>query len=279
MEILIDNITMPPYKNDGHIKSIISSLYDIHDFEYEIVRKSLDARKKNRIFYSYRVVVKLSDEEGSVLLNYENISLYERKTMPALIQNLKDIKVAIIGSGPSGLFCALRLIEKGAVVEIFERGKPVEERHKDIELLSSKGILNEESNVVFVEGGAGTYSDGKLTTRINRPGIDWFYQKLVQFGAPPSILYEAKPHLGTDVLGEIIKKIRNYILHSGSKIHFNEPLKKIFTHQGRITGIGTPNYEEFSASRVILATGHSARDVYENLNATGATDILVAAVR
>ena len=227
MRLLIDKIVLTPDKNDDDIRRKISHIYDIDEFDFKIIRKSLDARKKNSIIYRFRVVVEVNEASGKALLRYKEISLYQEKEFPTSINNLQNSKVAIIGSGPAGLFCALKLIEKGAYVEIFERGKSVEERSSDVALLNSKGILNEESNVVFGEGGAGTYSDGKLTTRINRPEIDWFYKKLVELGATSSILYESKPQLGTDRLQEILKNIRAYILEKGSKIFFNEKLNNI----------------------------------------------------
>lgn len=269
MKLLVENLILTPDKKDDDIRKKISYLYDIENFDFYILRKSLDARKKNNIVYRFRVVIEVSEDVGKELLLHKEVSLYQEKKFPTPVKNLQPLKAVIIGSGPAGLFCALRLIEKGACVEIFERGKCVEERSEDVSLLNAKGILNEESNVVFGEGGAGTYSDGKLTTRINRPGIDWFYKKLVEFGAPSSILYESKPHLGTDRLQEILKNIRQYILGKGSKIHFNEKLNNIIIKNDNIIAISTSTKEEYPVSTLILATGHSSRETYYLLNKSG----------
>ncbi|MCP4134181.1 MAG: hypothetical protein GY754_24625 [bacterium] len=273
MELLIENIKLKPGESPEQLKQIISRLYSINTADishFRIIRKSLDARKKRDIFFRYRVVIGISDELlGEALLQDKDISLYTKKEFPGAVQNLKGFKATIIGTGPAGLFCALRLIEAGAYVEIFERGKPIEERMKDISLLEKNGILDPESNVLFGEGGAGTYSDGKLTTRTNKPEIDWFYKKLLEHGAAPEILYEANPHIGTDKLRSIIKNIRHTIEQSGSKIFFNEKLVDM-TLQGndskkKIISISTSLKKEYPVSNLVLAIGHSARDTYDML--------------
>jgi uncharacterized FAD-dependent dehydrogenase len=136
---------------------------------------------------------------------------------------------------------------------------------KDIEILEAEGILNSDSNTLFGEGGAGTYSDGKLTTRINKPEMFWFYKKLIENGAPESIAYESKPHIGTDQIQRVVKNIRKKIIDSGSDIKFNERVTDLYITNGKINGVATSKGNEFFSSHVILATGHSARDVYELL--------------
>ena len=184
---------------------------------------------------------------------------------------MNDFNAIVIGTGPAGLFCSLRLIQAGAHVDIFERGKPVDDRINDILNLEEHGTLNPESNVLFGEGGAGTYSDGKLTTSINRPEIDWFYNELIDCGADPQILYESKPHIGSDKLRQIIKQIRNKILKSGSKIHFEEKLSDLLIKNNTVSGITTSSGNEYLCNTIILATGHSARNIYELLHAKGVT--------
>jgi uncharacterized protein len=270
MKLLIDNITLRPGEKEERLGEIIRDRFGIDfDFDFIISRKSLDARKKERIVYRYRVVIDVPDDRAKVLLEEKDIGVYTEKTFPATVINSAVEKVIIAGTGPAGLFCALRLIEAGARVEMFERGKRVEERMKDIEILESRGILDERSNVLFGEGGAGTYSDGKLTTRIRRPEIDWFFRTLVDLGAPSSILYDAKPHLGTDRLRGIMKNIRDRILASGSVIYFHESVDECVIHQGALHGIKTSGGREIKADRLVLATGHSARDTYAMLEKNG----------
>jgi hypothetical protein len=270
MKLVIDNIILYPDEDRESIRNKIVELYHIDsDFEYFILRKSLDARKKNRIVYRYRLAVEVPDERAPSLLQHPEISVYTTKEYPALIKHSIPGKVLIVGSGPAGLFCGLRLIESGTQVELIERGKQVVERMKDIEILESAGILDERSNVLFGEGGAGTYSDGKLVTRTRRPEIDWFFNKLVDFGAPPSILYEAKPHLGSDRLRGIVKNIRQKILESGSRITFNETVDDLIIHNGIFAGAVTSSGRELPGSKLVLATGHSARDTYALLQKKG----------
>ena len=270
MKLLIDNITLNPDEKQERIEEIIKRRFGIDFyFKYSIARKSLDARKKEKIVYRYRVIIDVPDDKAELFLDNKDVTAYAAKEFPSIVRCTIRETVAIVGSGPSGLFCALRLIEAGARVEIFERGKPVEERMKDIEMLETRGILNESSNVLFGEGGAGTYSDGKLTTRIRRPEIDWFFRSLVDFGAPSSILYEAKPHLGTDRLRSIIKNIRTKITASGSQVNFAASIDDIIVHKGAVAGVITGSGREVPASKLVLAIGHSARDTYSMLEKKG----------
>jgi uncharacterized protein len=263
MKLIFDNITLDPDMDQEHIKKKIIERFSIDfDFEYSILRKSLDARKKNRIVYRYRVLLDVPDDRAGSFLQEKDISVYVAKEFPAPAKYSKQGNVTIVGCGPAGLFCGLRLIEAGAQVDIIERGKAIEERMKDIGLLENEGILDEQSNVLFGEGGAGAYSDGKLMTRIRRIEIDWFFRKLVEFGAPPSILYEARPHLGSDRLRLIVKNIRRHIVGSGSRIRFNESMSDIIIFRGAVAGAVTSKGEELQGSILVLATGHSARDTY-----------------
>ena len=270
MKLLIDNITLNPDEKQEHIEEIIKRRFGIDfDFKYSITRKSLDARKKEKIVYRYRVIIDVPDDKAELFLDNKDVTAYTTKEFPSIVRRTIRETVAIVGSGPAGLFCALRLIEAGARIEIFERGKPVEDRMKDIEILETSGILNERSNVLFGEGGAGTYSDGKLTTRTRRPEIDWFFRYLVDFGAPSSILYEAKPHLGTDRLRGIVRNIRERIIASGSQVNFNESIEDLIIHDGSIAGFVTSKGRELRTSRLVLAIGHSARDTYAVLESKG----------
>lgn len=267
MLIAIDDIRLFPDRSEDIIPQLVKDKYGIRISSFRILKKSLDARNKNDIHWRYRILIDIDEADTAGVLNYyEEVKVYtEPGIFPQPKASVKE-KVIIAGAGPAGLFCALRLIEAGMEVIIFERGKPVEERMRDIESLESDGILNPESNVLFGEGGAGTYSDGKLTTRINRPEIDWFYRKLIENGAPESAAYESKPHIGTDRLRNIIINIRKKIITSGGEIRFSERVTGLLISSNKIYGVTTSHNKEYKAEHVVLAPGHSARDLYEMLH-------------
>ena len=183
-------------------------------------------------------------------------------------QNVQDAKpVHIIGAGPAGLFCALRCIELGRKPIVIERGKNVRDRRRDLALLNREGILNEESNYCFGEGGAGTYSDGKLYTRSNKRGnlqqvLEWFHA----FGAGEQILYEAHPHIGTNKLPHIIEAMREKIIECGGEVHFESKLTDIDVAHGKIKAITLNGNLNVPVIDMVLATGHSAHDIYELLH-------------
>jgi hypothetical protein len=270
MHLQINNIRLIPSQSDDEILSIINSRYSLKITEFKILKRSLDARNKNEIHYNLRILIDTDNATASRLLELNDVEEYAPPLIPETIKRQYTESVIIIGAGPAGLFAALRLIESGAHVIVLERGKRVEERMEDIRILEAKGILNPDSNSLFGEGGAGTYSDGKLTTRINRPEILWFYKKLIENGAPQSAAYESKPHIGTDRLQEIVKNIRKSIIDSGSEIRFSERVTDICISGGKITGVATSAGNEFLSGSVILAAGHSARDIYSLLKTKGA---------
>ncbi len=269
MKLVVDNITIFPGEEDESLAEKIREHCGVDILGYAILRKSLDARNKNRIVYRFRVVIDIEEAAAHFLLGRPDVTTYSERPMISIRTRMTGEVVHIAGSGPAGLFCALRLIEEGARVELYERGSKVEERLKDIVQLESEGMLNESSNVLFGEGGAGAYSDGKLTTRTRRPEIDWFYNKLVEMGAPSSILHEAKPHLGTDRLRGIVTNIRKRILDAGSTVNFTESIDDIIVRNGAIEGAITSRGREVAMSRLVLATGHSARDTYAMLRKRG----------
>jgi len=217
-----------------------------------IIKKSVDARKKHvRINL---IVELLSDKDGKV-----------SAINPFIPQNVTGRpEVIIIGSGPAGLFAALRLIELGIRPVIIERGRDVSSRKKDIAKISREHIIDPDSNYCFGEGGAGTFSDGKLYTRSKKRGDNIRVLELLCFhGANENILYEAHPHLGTDKLPGIISCIRQSIVDAGGVVIFEKRVKDFMIEGGSIKGVITSDNEKFYSSTVILASGHSARDIYE----------------
>lgn len=222
--------------------------------DWRLLRRSIDARKNPVCYiYSAEAVAKGEPFSPTPALNIPKADLAKRPI--------------IVGSGPAGLFAALILSRSGARPILLERGKPVEERQKDIEHFQATGILNSHANVQFGEGGAGTFSDGKLNSGINSPYCREVLQTFHAHGAPQEILYDAKPHIGTDYLRKVIRSMREEILSLGGEIHFEEQLQKLIIEQGRIIGaVGKQNYE---TDRVILAIGHSARDTFAMLEEAG----------
>jgi uncharacterized protein len=224
---------------------------------WRIQKKSVDARQRD-IKINLKIFVYL----GEIPV--------DTSFQPAYQQVSSKENVIVVGSGPAGLFAALRLIEMGLRPIVFERGEDVSARKKSIALISRGQVVNPESNYCFGEGGAGTFSDGKLYTRSNKRGnIDRILQILHYHGAKPDILYEAHPHIGTDRLPEIIKNIRKTIIDCGGEIHFQTKLADIIISDGQVRGITTTEGDKIESRAVILATGHSARDVYEMLHNKG----------
>lgn len=224
---------------------------------FNILKKSIDARSRNPLI---NLLVEAFINEPYVHRQFNPV--YFRDVFKA-----KD-KVIIIGAGPAGLFAALRLIEKGIKPIIVERGKDVKARRRDLAVLNKEGIINPESNYCFGEGGAGTYSDGKLYTRSNKRGdVTRILNILVQFGADERILYEAHPHIGTNKLPQIITAIREKILEAGGEIHFETKVIDFELKDNRVSCIVTNSHKKIEGDAYIIATGHSARDIFNLLDA------------
>ena len=221
----------------------------------KVLRKSIDARKKDIIF-NYKVAVYIDEqlpEKSDYIFEYKDVS------------NAKEIH--IVGFGPAGMYAALRCIELGYKPIILERGKNVQNRRRDIKAINRDHIVDEDSNYCFGEGGAGTYSDGKLYTRsLKRGDVRRIFENLVFHGATEQILVDAHPHIGTNKLPKIIENIRENILKFGGEIHFETKVTDFVIKDNKLQAIQLHNGKEMTVNSVILATGHSARDVYELLH-------------
>ena len=221
----------------------------------KVLRKSIDARKKETIF-NYKVAVYIN-ESISEKYNYK----FEYKDVS------KSKEIHIIGFGPAGMYAALRCLELGYKPIVLERGKNVQDRRRDIRAINQEHIVNKDSNYCFGEGGAGTYSDGKLYTRsLKRGDVRRIFESLVYHGATEQILIDAHPHIGTNKLPKIIQKIRETIIKFGGKIHFNSRVIDFVISKNKLKAIRLENKQELNVNSVILATGHSARDIYNLLH-------------
>ena len=241
--------------------------------EMKLVKRSLDARKKNDIHYVCSVAVSVPGEEKYLALNrhISPICSY-RPPVYEIPEVLPDSRPVVVGFGPAGMFAALVLARAGARPIVLERGQPVEQRQLDVEAFRQGGKLNTESNVQFGEGGAGTFSDGKLNTGTHDERMSWVLQEFFRHGAPESVTYDAKPHVGTDILVDVVRNIRREILELGGDIRFGARFERILVREGSLTGIQYSCGEEtwsLDCSRLILAIGHSARDSFETLHTQG----------
>ncbi len=264
MKLILNNLRVPVEKDtvDDYL-TIGSQALNIDKGRVEFVKiisKSLDARGKKQFYYEMSIVVSVPDD----FPNAENLAIYAEK----IKQDVKSVKLKdrpiIIGFGPAGIFAALELVERGIKPIIFERGKQIEERARDVQKLIKERRLDTESNIQFGEGGAGSYSDGKLFSRIkNAEYVDRVLDTFIKFGAPEEIGYIAKPHLGTDVLCKIVVNMRNYILERGGEIHFGAKMTDMIIADGKIQGVVINGEKEYRSSLVYLAVGHSARDTFE----------------
>ena len=217
----------------------------------KVLRKSIDARK-NPIIFNYKLSVYLKEKMPEV------------PTYSFLYKDVSKAKeIHIIGFGPAGMYAALRCIELGFKPIILERGKDVQDRRRDLKAINQDHIVNEDSNYCFGEGGAGTYSDGKLYTRsLKRGDVRRIFENLVYHGATEQILVDAHPHIGTNKLPKVVKSIRETILKYGGEVHFETRVTDFVIKDNKLKAIQLNNSTEMTVKKVILATGHSARDIY-----------------
>lgn len=274
--IRIGQLKLHPNHSEQELLQKIAKTLRIPEQEilrFQIRKQSIDARKKPQIQYVYTVDVEVKNEKqilkrqkGSQI-SIAGETLYQ---FPMTGTKRLDYRPVIIGSGPAGLFCAYLLAEHGFCPVVYERGASVEERTADIETFWTTGVLKPDSNVQFGEGGAGTFSDGKLNTLVkdadgrNRKVLEIF----VENGAPEEILYQAKPHIGTDILTDVVRNMRNRIIQWGGEVHFHSQLMDFKLEHGELNSITIVKEGEkktIPAKHLILAIGHSARDTFELL--------------
>lgn len=232
--------------------------------DFEILKESVDARNKNDIAKVYSVAFKTN----------EKLNLTEAEDDPGTHLFHKNVKPPkqppiIVGFGPCGIFAAWALIQIGIRPIVLERGKSIEERDMDVEKFWNAGLLNPDSNVQFGEGGAGAYSDGKLSTGTRDPRNRLVLRALVSAGADSEILYKNKPHIGTDVLKNVVRNLRKEILDKGGDIRFSSKATNILIENGRVAGVEVNNDHVIPGNHVVLAIGHSARDTFQMIHDNG----------
>ncbi|GAA0177870.1 FAD-dependent oxidoreductase [Clostridium sediminicola] len=274
MTIRINNISLSLNQDLKDLKQKVAKKLKI-DQKYikslKILRESIDARKKRDIKFNYILRVSCENEKKIVTrLKDSNVKYEEIIENEKLTFGTKELKCRpiVVGMGPAGMFCALHLARNGYKPLVIERGSKVEERTIHVREFWKNGKLNLNSNVQFGEGGAGTFSDGKLTTRIKDIRCDFVLNEFVKYGAPEEILYMGKPHIGTDILKEVVKSIREEIINLGGEVRFDTILKDIYIKNGEINSIIVDG-EIIECENLILALGHSARDTYEMLFSKG----------
>lgn len=256
---LLLQVTPETAANEVLLKDYLSKQIKVSPNEIQhitILKRSIDARQK-AIKINLKVIIYLKGE-----------AFQETKIeLPIYKDVSKAQEVIVVGAGPAGLFAALQLIELGLKPIVLERGKDVRGRRRDLKAINREHIVNEDSNYCFGEGGAGTYSDGKLYTRSKKRGdVTRILELLVAFGASEDILVEAHPHIGTNKLPKIIEDIRNKIIEFGGQVLFETRVSDILVKNNEVEGIVTQNGDKILANKLILATGHSARDIFELLD-------------
>lgn len=249
---------------------------------YNIFKKSIDARNKEDIFYNYTIDVKYTGKGGKDIKKVTK----ESYQIDINLKRKSELRPVIVGAGPAGLFCALILVQNGIKPIIIEQGKKVEDRKKDVDEFLKTGKLNVNSNVQFGEGGAGTFSDGKLTTGVNNPLCRKVLKEFVNFGAPKQIMYVNKPHIGTDNLINVISNMRNYIIENGGEFLFENKLIDFKIQDGKIVyakyidvseksddgnkeNNASNKLKKIETDSLVLAIGHSARDTFEKVYEKG----------
>lgn len=254
-------------ENEAILKDLIIKKLKIKPsdlIDYKVYKRSLDARYET--VYKYQVLVNVKNEDK--YLKLKNVSLYKEENIDVIHIN-SDIRPIIIGYGPSGIFSCLRLVESGLKPIVFEKGKRIKDREIDVDRYFKEGILDEESNVQFGEGGAGTFSDAKLTTRIKSPYVEYILDTFIRFGAKDSIKYTPHAHIGTDEIRKIIESITDYLIDNGVDFHFSEPIEELLLDDNhKVIGVKTSK-DIYKSPICILGIGHSAYKTIKMLDEKG----------
>lgn len=268
--IRVGNIRLPLDADFSDIRALASKKLRISAdkiISASLSKKSVDARKKSDVHFIVSIDIEAKNEE-KLLKVLKNSAVVEPISYEISYVPMDCERPVIVGFGPAGMFAALVLAMSGARPIVLERGGDVDSRCRAVDTFRSKGILDTENNIQFGEGGAGTFSDGKLTTGIKDRRISWILRKFVEFGAPEEIVYMAKPHIGTDKLRLVVKQLRERVISLGGEVRFGARFCGYSVDNGRISSVEYENssgLHTVETHNVILATGHSARDVFEML--------------
>ena len=273
--IRIREIALPPEHNPAQLSFEAAKLLKIANSKIRrvsIVRRSIDARKKPDVKVVYTIDVAIDGNENKILKQsgckraaIAPISYYK---LPKCKQQ-PEKRPVVVGFGPGGMFAALVLAMAGLRPIVLERGEDAVSRHEKVAKFWATGQLDEKSNVQFGEGGAGTFSDGKLNTGVNNPRIGWILEKFVEFGAAEDILFDAKPHVGTDVLLHVVQNLRKKIIELGGEVFFNSQVVNVHGDSGKLTALQLQDGRIIECDAAILAIGHSARDTFAMLHEQG----------
>ena len=274
VKIIVNNIKLPISASFAEAFSVAqrklkSAGISARGDSFSIYRRSVDARVRSDIKYVYSVACALDFTPSQRKLEAIGAQiLTEGEVSVSFGDKRLSSAPLVVGSGPCGLFAGLLLAENGYNPIILERGGSVEQRRAAIDRLKKFRILDTETNIQFGAGGAGTFSDGKLVTRVNDPLVGYVLSRFIEFGAPEEIKYIAKPHIGTDILAKIVDGMLEYIESKGAKVHYNTKFLSANYRGGEVYSVNTTS-GEIKCGALILATGHSARDTYERLIGEG----------
>jgi uncharacterized FAD-dependent dehydrogenase len=284
MIITVSGIRVPLEEGERLLPSRLSEMFLLPGDAFSslrVLKRSLDARRNRPPCFVYSVEVVLPDDVCLSDAATGEIKIRVEQESPGAVNGAQNLlasrrliqagakKVVVLGCGPAGLFAALRLAEQGIPVLLLERGDAVPERCRQVQDFWKTGILNRESNVLFGEGGAGTFSDGKLTSRVKNPHMGLVKETLVELGAPPDILIDAKPHIGTDRLRAVVVNFRRKLLDLGCEIRFGALVSDFIARDGRLVGVVVNGEEEIKVDHLVLAMGQNADDTYQKLHERG----------